>query len=473
MGKILVVDDETSVLHAFRQMLTGVGHEVLVAESSEVAIQRIEHDQPDVVVSDICLPGLSGLDAFRKIRENNPRLPVIFMTGQGTVDSAIEAMKLGAFDYQLKPFDPESMIATIERALQGVRLMQRHVELNPQIVVSNRDAIIGSSPAMQEVYKAIGRVASTDATVLIRGESGTGKELVARAIYQHSRRSNESLLVVNCVAIPETLLESEMFGYERGAFTGANSRKLGKFEQAHRGTIFLDEIGDIPPNVQAKILRVLQGRTIERVGGDETISVDVRIIAATNRNLERALADGSFREDLYHRLNVVSLRLPSLRDRRGDLPELINYFVDRFANELKFERPILSSEAMDLLISHAWPGNVRELEHCVYRTLIFTGGYPIQADDVRQALAAMQEPPQPGALLTSIGDESLRDLVRCYLDANSGTNAHETLLETIDRLLIVEALARAKGNQTKASQLLGLTRPTLHGKIRRHEISDS
>ncbi len=468
MSKILVVDDESGVRSAFKDMLVELGHEVMTASTGEAGLSLVRSDPPHVVITDLSMPGMGGLEAFRQIRAIDPKLPVIIMTGRGTMDTAIEATKLGAFDYQLKPFEPEAMLAAIERALESVRLMQRGVVLNPEAAASAADAIIGDSTVMQEVFKAIGRVAPTDATVLIRGESGTGKELVARAIYQHSLRAAAALLVVNCVAIPETLLESELFGYERGAFTGAHSRKIGKFEQAHGGTVFLDEIGDIPPSVQAKLLRVLQQRTLQRVGGNETIQVDVRILAATNRPLERAIADGVFREDLYHRLNVVSVQIPPLGERRSDIPKLVEYFLDRYSIELKIDKPVISDEALDAICNSDWPGNVRQLEHCIYRVLIFTRGYPIQVGDVHRARDADQADQQP---MSQSMEESLRGLVSRYLDTHIGARAHEELVDQLDRLLIEEALRRTNGNQTHAAQLLGLSRPTLHAKIQRHGIA--
>ncbi len=472
MSKILVVDDEPGVVAAFEQMLVSQGYDVVGAVSAEAALDRVRAEPPELIVMDVCMPGMSGLDAMQEIKRMHPALPVVIMTGQGTVDSAIEATKRGAFDYQLKPFEPEEMLSLIQRALEGVRLVQRQVDLNPGATPMSRDAIIGQSAGMQELYKAIGRAAPTDATVLIRGESGTGKELVARAVYQHSRRGNAPLLVVNCVAIPETLLESELFGYERGAFTGAHARRIGKFEQADGGTIFLDEIGDIPLGVQAKILRVLQERSFERIGGNETIRVDVRVLAATNRSLEQAIARGAFREDLYYRLNVVNLVLPPLRERREDIPSLVEYFMRRYAAQLTIERPLIANEALDIFKRYAWPGNVRELEHCVYRAMVFSAGHPIQPSDVARAIAPVVD---DGAHTLLSVNESLRQLVARYLDANSGSGAHEQLLAVLDKLLVSEAMRRSHGNQTQAAKILGLTRPTLHAKIRRHEgaIADS
>ena len=320
MAKILVVDDERNVRRAFEELLGRKGHVVVAVRGAEEALAAVEQEECELAILDICLPGMNGLDVLERIKERRPKLPVIVMTGQGTTKSAIEATKRGAFDYQLKPFAPAEMLQTIARALEAARLMKGQLALGSETTALSEEAIVGHSPAMQQVYKAIGRVAPTDATVLIRGESGSGKELVARAVYQHSMAVRAPLMVVNYAAIPETLLESELFGYEAGAFTGAATRRIGRFQQADGGTIFLDEIGDIPLLVQAKILRLLQEQTFERLGGNETFQVNVRVLCATNRNLEEAIAERTFREDLYHRLNVVALQLPPLRETRRYSP---------------------------------------------------------------------------------------------------------------------------------------------------------
>ena len=370
MSKILVVDDDAGVLAAFDQMLVGLGHRVKTVTRGEAALEVLKKDRPDLIIMDIRMPGMSGLETIQQIKKTDARLPVIIMTGYTTADIAIEATKLGAFDYHLKPLVPEEILQSIEKALERGELMNREVELDAQPTSSAGDAIIGQGKSMREVYKAIGRVATTDASVLIRGETGTGKELVARAIYQHSLRSRAPLVIVNCVAIPETLLESELFGFEKGAFTGAEKRRIGKFEQAAGGTIFLDEIGDMPLGLQAKLLRVLQDGTFERIGGNETIPVDVRVIAATHHNLEADIAKGVFREDLFHRLAVFTIDIPALRDRREDIPQLAAFFLRRFAAELEIEPPRLPKDAVDALCAYPWPGNVRELQHCIQRAII-------------------------------------------------------------------------------------------------------
>jgi nitrogen regulation protein NR(I) len=470
MSKILIVDDEAQVLSAFEEILAEAGHEVVTARRAETAMLRLEAEPFDLAIMDIRMPGLNGLDALRRIKHQQPKLPVIIMTGHGSMETAVDATKLGAFDYQLKPFEPAEMMRTIDKALQSARLMRGHVDMGAEAGPAAGDAIIGQSSAMQEVYKAIGRVASTDATVLIRGESGTGKELVARAIYHHSLRGEHPLMVVNCVAIPETLLESELFGYEPGAFTGANTRRIGKFEQADGGTVLLDEVGDLPPGIQAKILRVLQERSFERLGGNKTIHADVRLLAATNRNLEKAIAGGGFRADLYHRINVVTIHVPPLRKRREDIPSLVEYFLERFARELKIPKPPIAEDAVRLLENYDWPGNVRELEHCIQRVMIFTRGYTIQASDL--PFHAEQLGAEKAVRMQSFDDGRLAELVSQYLAAHGGAGAHEHLVEKVETLLLAEALRRSKGNRTHAAKLLGMARPTLHAKMQKYSLRD-
>lgn len=469
MADLLVVDDEARVLASFDKMLTNQGHRVRTAATAEAALDAVQQELPELVIMDIHLPDMSGLDAFQIIHKNHPRLPVIIMTAFGTTDTAIEATKMGAFDYQLKPFDPDHLLATIERALECRRLTERGVQLNAESPLTDEDAIIGTCPPMQEVYKAVGRVAATDATVLIRGETGTGKELVARAIYQHSQRKEAPLVMINCAAIPETLLEAELFGHEKGSFTGAHARRIGKFEQARGGTIFLDEIGDMPPSIQAKILRVLQEKHIERVGGNERIPVDVRIFAATNTNLEKTIAEGGFRDDLYHRLNVWSIIVPPLRERREDIPKLVTYFLHRFAREHNQEAPPLSKEALQMLINHPWPGNVRELEHCINRALIYTCGYPIRGDDIKYVLKLGREPESTVALQNR--QEKLQILVEGYLKGHSGEDTHTNLMEQVDKMLVATALKMTGGNKTQASRILGVSRPTLQAKLQKYGVT--
>jgi DNA-binding NtrC family response regulator len=389
------------------------------------------------------------------------------MTAYGTTETAIEATKLGAFDYVLKPFDIPDILNLIGQALDAGRFMRSRVEVDVIPDAAQGEALIGKSRPMQEVYKAIGRAAPTEATVLIRGESGTGKELVARAIYQHSLRASKSFLVINCVAIPETLLESELFGYEKGAFTGAINRRVGKFEQAHGGTVFLDEIGDMPFSIQSKILRLLQERSIERLGGRETIPVDVRIIAATNRDLEAALAAARFREDLYFRLKVVTITLPPLRERPADIPLLADYFLARFAKEMGLNNPGLAQDSLNLLKSHQWPGNVRELANVLQKALIFSRGYPIRPEDISQAIGGSEAAPKIDDFQ---GYENLRQWVRRVLLSGAGENVFDSMMDRFASVLISEALELTGGNRSRAARLLGISRPTLLSKIDRYNL---
>ncbi len=467
MGTILIVDDDAQLRQSFEKVLTTEGHTVKTASSGEAAIALVQSEVPDLVIMDVRMPGMSGLEAFRAMHEIEPKLPVIIMTAFGTTDTAIEATKLGAFEYVLKPFEIPDILALIAQALEAGRFMRSRVELDVAPDTAAADVIIGRSKPMQEVYKAIGRVAPTDATVLIRGESGTGKELVARAIYQHSLRSAKPFLIINCVAIPETLLESELFGYEKGAFTGAINRRVGKFEQAHGGTVFLDEIGDMPFSIQAKILRLLQERSIERLGGREPIPVDVRIIAATNRDLEAALAQGRFREDLYYRLKVVTLWLPPLKGRGQDITLLAEYFLARFAQEMGVGNPGTTEEAKLLLQNYQWPGNVRELANAMQKALIFSRGYPIHPEDISRAIGGESLAREAG---DQRADEIVRQWVRQTLASGDGKDVFETYMDHFASLLISEALDMTGGNRSRAAKLLGISRPTLLAKIDKYRL---
>jgi two-component system nitrogen regulation response regulator GlnG len=466
METILVVDDDPQLRQSFEKLLTEEGHTVWTAPTGEAALAIVKDRLPDLVIMDVRMPGMSGFETFQAMHQIEPRLPVIIMTAYGTTETAIEATKLGAFDYVLKPFDIPDILNLIGQALDAGRFMRSRVEMDVVPATALGEALIGKSRPMQEVYKAIGRVAPTEATVLIRGESGTGKELVARAIYQHSLRADKSFLVINCVAIPETLLESELFGYEKGAFTGAISRRVGKFEQAHGGTIFLDEIGDMPFSIQSKILRLLQERSIERLGGRETIPVDVRIIAATNRDLEAALAESRFREDLYFRLKVVTIPLPPLRERPTDIPLLAEYFLARFSAEMGLNNPGLTQDSINLLKSHQWPGNVRELANVLQKALIFSRGYPIRPEDISQAIGGEAAP----KVDDSQAYQTMRQWVRKALLGGVGENVFDSMMDRFARVLISEALELTGGNRSRAARLLGISRPTLLSKIDRYNL---
>ena len=467
LGKVLIVDDDPQLRQSFEKLLTEEGHTVQTAANGESGLAMVREAPPDLVVMDVRLPGINGLEAARAMRRVEPKLPIIIMTAYGTTETAIEATKEGAFDYVLKPFNIPDILALVKDALEAGRLMHSRVEMDIVPDEPSTDAIIGRSKPMQEIYKAIGRVASTDATVLIRGDSGTGKELVARAIYQHSKRAQRPFLVINCVAIPETLLESELFGYERGAFTGAVSRRLGKIQQANGGTIFLDEIGDMPLSIQAKILRLLQEKSIERLGGREPIPVDVRIIAATNRDLEAAIAEGSFREDLYYRLKVVTLWLPPLRERSEDIDLLTEYFLKRLTSEVKMDNPGITPEAKTLLRRYTWPGNVRELANTLQKALIFSRGTPLAAEDLTQVMAE-------GSEIKSVDEESVSEVLRQFfrqkLAKNHGEGLFDSMMDDTASILISEALNLTGGNRSRAAKLLGLSRPTLQAKIEKYQL---
>ena len=466
MGDILIVDDDSQLRQSFEKLLTEEGYSVRSAASGEAGLDMVRDSVPDLVVIDVRLPGMNGLETFRAMREIEPKLPVIVMTAFGTTEVAIEATKLGAFDYVLKPFEIPDILALIKQALEAGRFMRSRIEIDVAPEIATTEAIVGRSHLMQEVYKGIGRVAPTDATVLVRGESGTGKELVARAIYQHSLRANKPFLVINCVAIPETLLESERFGYEKGAFTGAATRRVGKIQQAHGGTIFLDEIGDMPFSIQAKILRLLQEKHIERLGGREAIPVDVRIIAATNRDLEAALAEGRFREDLYYRLKVVTVWIPPLCERAEDIPLLADYFLGRFAKEMEIANPGIKKEAKSLLKNHPWQGNVRELANAIQKALIFSRGGPIGLEDISKVVRSERSVQEVNEAV----NEAISRWIRSMLLSDVSKDMFSTLMDQFAKTVIAEALQLTDGNRSRAAELLGISRPTLLSKIDKFQL---
>jgi len=471
LDKILIVDDDASMRYSLTRMLEGQGLEVLAAKNGSEALSLFFAEKPELVVMDIKMPGQSGLEVLRQLKEKDPKALIVLMTAFGTTETAIEAMKSGAFDYILKPFDIPKMRGLVERGLEISRMMKKTVSLpDRKDGEAAAESIVGSSPAMQEIYKMIGQVAPTDVTVLLRGESGTGKEMVARAVYHHSQRADRPFLPVNCAAIPETLLESELFGHEKGAFTGALTRRIGRFEQGQGGTLFLDEIGDMTPATQAKILRVLQERRFERLGGSESIAVDVRLIAATNKDLERGIREGNFRPDLYYRLKVVSLNLPPLRERREDIPELARYFIQRFRDGINFQVREISAKAMERLMRHPWPGNVRELENAVKRAMVIAKGNILLPEDF-----SFEGPGAEGSLAADAGDfekrvEILMEPVFKVLAGRSRESPEADLMSSVEKILIKRALQETGGNQVQAALLLGMSRNTLRSKIERYRI---
>ena len=440
-ARVLVVDDEASLAEFLTVLFHQEGYAVEAVASVAAARERLAHGEAfDLVMCDLYMPDGSGLDLLREIKEQLPQASVIMMTAYSSTGSAIEAMRLGAYDYISKPFDVEELKVLVQKALEKSRLAEENVwlrrELEQKYTFAN---IIGKSRPMQEVFALIERVARTSSTVLIEGESGTGKELIARAIHFASNRGKQRFLSLNCGAMPENLLESELFGHERGSFTGAVKEKKGLFQEAHRGTLFLDEIGEMTPPMQVKLLRVLQHKTVRKVGGTEEEAVDVRIIAATNRELSAMIAAGTFREDLYYRIHVIPVRLPALRERREDIPLLVDHFVRKYSAELDTPPKRLTSEALACLEAYRWPGNVRELENVVERTLALTAGPVVELDDLPGALRSQQRPAGRAMELPADG----MDL--------------EAYLEEVREALMRQALERCAGVQTRAAELLGMS----------------
>jgi nitrogen regulation protein NR(I) len=471
MSKLLLIDDEEDVQYSFRRIFDSPEIELTTASSGEDGLKLIPKIKPDLVLMDIRMGGITGMETLRRIRQMDTKLLVILMTAYGTTQTAIEAMKLGAYDYLLKPFDVPKLKDIVHNALKAARDMKQVVSYQPLLESEDYDlGIVGRSDAMQQVFKLIGQVAASDATALITGESGTGKELVARAIYHHSERNQQPFLAVNCAAIPEQLLESELFGHERGAFTGATTQRIGKFEQCNKGTIFLDEIGDMTPPTQTKILRVLQSGTFERVGGNQPIQVNVRVIAATNKPLEQAVAARQFREDLFYRLNVVRIHIPPLRERREDIPLLVNYFLKKTARDQQREPKSIASAAVKALEKYHWPGNVRELENIIRRAHVIAKSGAILPGDLPAEVTGQ------GVANISLGsgltDGSAADaaLLARQLFHIAKRDPKLKVLPAVERELVIEALKDTDNNQVQAAKLLGITRATLRKRIEKFGI---
>jgi two-component system nitrogen regulation response regulator GlnG len=467
-ARILIADDEDSLRWVLEKGLRQAGYDVSAAKDGESALRAFEAEPFDLVFVDIRMPGMDGLTALAKLRELRPDAHVIVMTAHGTMETAIQAMQRGAYDYLAKPFDLDEVVLLAERALEARRLTQEVARLRTGLQeVKEFSALIGRHPRMQELYKAIGRIAGSDVTVLLRGESGTGKELVARAVHHYGRRSGRAFVAVSCAAIPATLLESEMFGHERGAFTDAKERRLGKFELAHGGTLYLDEIGDMPVELQTKLLRALQERTIERVGGHEGIRVDVRVIAATNRDLETAMREGSFREDLYYRLNVVTLNLPPLRERRRDVPLLVEHFLAKHAEELG-DRGV-APDSLDRLVGHDWPGNVRELENVIQRAMVLAQNGVILPEHLPIGPVSAAASVAVDATLEEIIERKLLECVR-GLRERPNANLYDLVIGLVEKPLLRAVLRETSGNQVRAAQILGINLNTLRKKLTEHGI---
>jgi len=488
---VLIIDDEKDVHYSFRRLLEKEPLEIFSAESGDEGIRLARKHHPDLIVMDIRMGQQSGLDTLKELRQMNPKQVVVMMTAYGTSQTAIEAMKRGAYDYVLKPFDIPQLKVLLFEALAAARAMKQIVAFPTKLnAEESGQTIVGNSPAMQQVYKLIGQVAPTSTTILITGESGTGKELVARAIYQNGSRVNKPFIAINCAAIPENLLESELFGHEKGAFTGALAQRIGKFEQCDGGTLFLDEIGDMPLTTQTKILRVLQEGEISRVGNNQSIKTDVRIIAATNKDLWQAVQRKEFREDLFYRLNVVRVNLPPLRERSTDVPLLVAYFINKFRLKQPTGPSQIADEALAAIQRSSWPGNVRELENCIQRAMVLASGNTITLANLPEEIARGQRSSAPAPASTEPARPVLSNAIPSPtpsvesapppgVEPGKADLAHaiETLfhfarsdkqfklLPAAERELIVRALAETSGNQVQAAKLLGVTRATLRKRV--------
>lgn len=463
--KLLIIDDEPAVLFSLEQILVAEGYQVRTAETGRAGLELARQQPPDVVLTDIRLPDLSGLDVHDQIRDLDSRIPVILMTAYVTTETAIEAMKRGGFEYLLKPLDLNQLKDVVRRAFELSRLSRIPAVLDAVETgdEDTSDRVVGRSQSMLEIYKAIGRMAPQDVTVLLLGESGTGKELVARALYQHSRRNRSPFIPINCAAIPESLLESELFGHERGAFTGADRKRIGKFEQARGGTIFLDEIGDMTPATQAKVLRLLQEQQFERVGGNETITTDVRVIAATNKNLEEMVAQGKFRQDLFYRLNGFTLHLPPLRARKDDLQLLIDHFSRRACKDMNHRPVSIAADAHQLLLDYPWPGNVRELQSTVKFAIVHSNNDVITVESLPESLRPRKTGSGDDAATGQASDLLVQ--IRRKLQ-NREPELYQSVHAEVDRILLTEVLKECRGNQVEASEVLGISRNTLRSRLR-------
>lgn len=470
---VLVVDDEENIRELLRESLEDEGYRVSVAKNGQEAVEKARALKPDTILMDVKMPVMSGMDAFLKIKESQPDLPVIFLTAFGSSDLAISAMKSGAYDYLTKPFDIDEVRIKVKRALELRELSYLSGRTRSEdLPAINEDELVGQSAVMQEVYKQIGKVASSDATVLILGESGTGKELVAKAIHNNSSRKDRAFVVVNCAAIPENLLESELFGHEKGAFTDAYETHIGKFEQASSGTIFLDEIGDMSLPLQAKLLRILQDGGFERVGGREHLTSSARVIAATNQDLARLVSQRRFREDLFYRLNVITLRLPPLHDRQGDIPLLARHFLRKYAAKYGRDISDIADGTLERLSAYDWPGNVRELENVIARAVIISQAPVLLPDSIDLA----SQPVFHSRDEVAAGDnggvvQTVPQTAQAVPSGNGGLRLSDAI-QQVEIDMIRKALRESGGNKTRAAQILGISRKSLFNKIRDYKLQD-
>lgn len=466
LKRVLVVDDEESIRWVLSKSLTRQGLHVDLADCGASARELLKNHSYDLAMIDIKMPDISGLDLLDEVLRDHPSLFVIMMTAESSMQNAVEAMKRGAYDYITKPFDLDALEAIILKAQKNSISNGPTPATQPPLPENScsERSIIGNSHPMQEVYKLLGKVSTSDITVLITGESGTGKELIARAVHHNSKRTDMPFVALNCAAIPHELLESELFGFEKGSFTGANERKIGKFEQANKGTIFLDEIGDMPLDLQTKLLRVLQEKEITRTGGNQPIPIDVRIVAATNKVLEKCVAEKSFREDLYYRLNVLPLELPPLRERTEDIPLLVEFFIQKANSEFNSEISHCSDKGMELLVNHRWTGNIRELENTIQRACLLSQGNTLRASDFPQLEATENQSTQGDCALESLIETKLRASL-AQRDIVEINDLYEMVLHQMERPLIQIILDKTRGNQVRAAEVLGINRNTLRKKI--------
>ncbi|NIR51673.1 sigma-54-dependent Fis family transcriptional regulator [candidate division KSB1 bacterium] len=453
MSKILIVEDDRNTLSGLVEILGEEGYEVEGVETSKKALKSLQKETFDILLTDLRMPDMNGMQLFERSLTIAPEMKTIVMTAYSSVKDAVEAMKKGVYEYLTKPLDLDELFVIIEKALGEQELQRENVELRKQVKSTySFQNIIGKSAPMQQIFSTIVKVAKTQSTVLIRGESGTGKELVARAIHYNSPRSNKPLVEISCASFPESLLESELFGYEKGAFTGADSRKKGRFELANEGTIFLDEIGDITESVQTKLLRVLQERQITRLGGTETIDVDVRVITATNRDLEQAMDERKFRDDLFYRLNVIPITLPPLRERIEDIPLLIEHFMKKYSVQNKIPTPSLSAEALEVCMNYSWPGNVRELENAIESAIVLGEGSTILPEHIPL-----------GGRRKALGANKV-DFLK-----NSGETFKDKI-EAVERLILQDAIEQASGNKSEAAKVLDISLRTMRYKIKKYGL---
>ena len=449
--RVLIVDDDKNIRRMIEiNLRREKEYEVLMAANGEACLRVLTEEIPDLVLLDIQMPGIDGIETLKRIREEYPKIPVVMISAHGTIETAVQAMKLGAYDFLTKPFSAERLLVTVKNAIKNSALQEEvdrlRLELQERYQFKN---IIGQSGPMQEVFKAVSKVIDSNVTVLLQGESGTGKELIARAIhFESAKRKNKPFIAVNCSALPESLLESELFGHEKGAFTGAVARRIGKFEQAHGGTIFLDEIGEMSPATQVKVLRVLQEREFERVGGNELVKVDVRILSATNKDIEEEVKKGQFREDLYYRLSVFPIKIPPLRERKEDIPLLAQYFLGKYAQREGKEVHSISSEALEVMMAYNWPGNVRELENAIERGVVLASGDEIAAKDL---------PPN----VRSIGEKKI------VVNTSSTLN---TWIEKLEEEALRKALLECEGNISLTARKLGIGRATIYRKAKKYGL---